>query len=127
MASHHHPPFPLPHICLHPFSINLSFQSCLSKLVSVRWGDRQGVRRSVAQLNEKGSARCTSSSHCQLQMLWPQPSPSASGAFQALSSLAQVIKANPSPQMRQARLGTEQSHAGCEIALCDALQSIARK
>lgn len=35
VASCHCPPFPLPHICLHPFSINLSFPSCLSNLVSV--------------------------------------------------------------------------------------------
>lgn len=68
-----------------------------------RWGDHQGARCSAAQLDEKGSARCTSSSHCQHQMLWPQPGlPSARGAFQVLSSPAQVIKPNPFPWMRQA-------------------------
>lgn len=88
-----------------------------------RWGDHQGARCSAAQLDEKGSAGCCG----QLQLQWPQPGlPSARGAFQALSSLAQVIKPNPFPWMRQTLLGTEQSRSGCETALCDALQSITR-
>ena len=64
---------------LPPSIFHKSFLPFLPEQLSdCRWGDHQGARCSAAQLNKKGSAKCTSSSRCLLQMLWPHPSlPSA--------------------------------------------------
>lgn len=108
MASCHCPPFPLPHVCLQPFSINLSFQACLSNLVSVGGVTTRvpgalrlsSTRRALqsAQALPTANSRCCGPS---------QASSVPGGTFQALSSLIQVIKPNSFPWMRQAQLGRE--------------------
>lgn len=127
VASCHCPPFPLPHICLRPFSINLSLPSCLSNLVSVG-----GVTVRVPGAPRLSSMRralqgAEDLPAANFRCCGPSPtSPVQGGAFQVLSCATYVVKPNVFPWMRLAQLATEQPHSGCEVALRDALQSITR-